>query len=227
MTRSRIGAERTGALTVLANRLFLSAVVLALLVAGLGGTTFATFSASTANAFTATGGTVAMTNVAGTVVAGANCPTETTSGTCATIFNATALKPGAADTTNTVTITYTGTLGTSDFRMYATGYQGKTPSSSPLCTAAGPATKLDLQVKQGATIVYPTGGSGYGTLDAFATAYTSASNGLQLKGAAGTAGVWSTNDAATFTFALTLDPAVDNTYQGCQSQATIVWYAVQ
>lgn len=211
----------------LATRVVLSCAVLGLLGAGLGGTTFATFSASTGNAATFTGGTVAMTNVAGTVVSGANCSTQTTNGVCATIFNASAMKPGAADQTNTVTITYTGTLGTSDFRLYATSYQSKTASSSALCTAVGPAAKLNLQVKQGAAIVYPTGAAGYGTLDAFATTYTAAGNGLQLKGAAGSAGIWATNDAATFTLSVNLDATADNTYQGCQSQATLVWYATQ
>ncbi len=211
----------------LTKRLVLSLCVLALLAGGLETTTLATFSATTVNAATFTGGTVSMSNVAGTVVAGANCTTQTNSGTCATIFNASALKPGAADQTNTVTVTYGGTLGTSDFRLYTTGYQGKAAASSPLCTAAAPASKLNVQVKQGATIVYPTSGTGYGTLDAFATTYAAAASGLALKGGTGTAGVWSTNDAATFTIAVDLDATADNTYQGCQSVATIVWYAAQ
>src|SRR5687768_6317573 len=96
----------------LTQRLLLSLGVLGLLSAGLGGGTFATFAAQTENAATFAGGTVAMTNVAGTVVSGTDCTTETTAGTCAAIFNATAMKPGAADKTNTVTITYTGTLST-------------------------------------------------------------------------------------------------------------------
>ena len=208
-------------------RVLLSFTVLGLLTAGLGGGTFATFSAQTENGATFVGGTVAMTNVAGTVVSGSNCATETTSGQCAAIFNATAIKPGAPDRTNTVTITYTGTITTSDFRLYASGYQSKGPSSSALCTAADPATKIDLQVKQGATIVYPTTGAGYGTLAGFAAAYTSSANGLQLKGAAGTAGAWATNDAATFTISVNLDATADNPYQGCQSAATLNWYAAQ
>jgi hypothetical protein len=208
-------------------RVLLSFAVLGMLTAGLGGGTFATFSAQTSNAATFVGGTVAMTNVAGTVVSGTNCSTETASGTCAAVFNATAMKPGAADRTNTVTITYTGTIATSDFRIFATGYQSKGTSSSALCTAANPATKLNLQVKQGATIVYPTSGTGYGTLDGFATLYTTSSNGLQLKGAGGTSGVWATNDAATFTINVNLDGSADNPYQGCQSVATLAWYAAQ
>lgn len=210
-------------------RVLLSFAVLGLLTAGLGGGTFATFSAQTTNAATFVGGTVAMTNVAGAVVSGSNCSSETTSGTCAVIFNATAMKPGAADRTNTVTITYTGTLTTSDFRMFATGYETKAASSSTLCTATNPASKLNVQVKQGTTIVYPTSGSGHGTLDGFATAYASAATGLQLKGGggAGTAGVWSANDASTFTISVSLDDGADNPYQGCRSLATIAWYAAQ
>ncbi len=210
-----------------AQRLLLSLAVLGLLGTGLGGGTFATFSAQTGNAATFVGGTVAMTNVAGTVVSGANCSAEITNGTCATIFNATGLKPGGADRSNTVAITYTGTIPTSDFRLYATSYQSKGAGSSALCIAADPASKLNVQVKQGAAIVFPTSGSGYGTLAGFAAAYTSTANGLQLRGASGTAGQWATNDAATFAVNVNLDGTADNTYQGCQSVGTLVWYATQ
>jgi hypothetical protein len=208
-------------------RLLVSLGIIGLLAGTYGSATFATFSAQTDNAATFLGGTVAMTNVAGTVVSGANCSTETSSGVCATIFNATALKPGAADRSNTVAITYTGTLATSDFRLFAQSYLGRTGSSSALCTAATPAAKLNFQIKQGATVVFPVAGTGYGTLDAFATTYSSAANGLQLKGGSGTPGAWSTSDAATFTIAVNLDPTADNTYQGCQSQTSLAWYAVQ
>ncbi|HEX9436498.1 MAG TPA: hypothetical protein VGA16_04975 [Candidatus Limnocylindria bacterium] len=184
----------------------------------------------TTNGTTFAGGTVAMTNVAGTVVSGTNCSSETTSGTCAVIFNATAMKPGAADRTNTVAIAYTGTLATSDFRLFATAYTSKDAASSALCTAADPASKLNVQVKQGTTIVFPTSGTGYGTLAAFATTYTSTTNGLQLKGGAngsGTAGVWAASDSSTFTINVNLDTTADDPYQGCKSVATIAWYAAQ
>jgi hypothetical protein len=208
-------------------RFLLSLGIIGLLAGTFGSATLATFSAQTQNAATLVGGTVAMTNVAGTVVSGSNCATETASGVCATIFNATAMKPGAADRSNTVAITYTGTLATSDFRLFAQSYQGRTASSSALCTAASPATKLNLQIKQGPTVVFPISGAGYGTLDAFATSYTTAANGLQLKGGSGTPGAWSTSDGATFTIALNLDATADNTFQGCQSQTSLAWYAVQ
>lgn len=213
--------------TDLATRLLLSLAVIGVVGTALGGGTLATFSAQTDNAATFVGGTVTMTNVAGSVVSGSNCATATTAGTCAVIFSATGLKPGAADRTNTVTITYTGSLATSDFRLYASGYQSKGASSAAVCTATDPASKLNMQVKQGATIVYPTTGTGYGTLAGFATTYASSAAGLPLKGSGGTGGVWTTNDAATFTLAVDLDATVDNTYQGCQSGVTLVWYAVQ
>jgi hypothetical protein len=211
----------------LTKRFLLSLGVLGVLAAGLGGGTFATFSAQTENAATFAGGTVAMTNVAGTVVSGSDCATETTAGTCAAIFSATAMKPGAADLSNTVTITYTGTMSTGDFRLYASGFETKAAGSSALCSATDPASKLNVQVKQGSTIVYPTGGTGYGTLAGFASAYSSAANGLQLKGEAGTAGVWAQDDAAVFTINVNLDGTADNPYQGCQSLATLVWSAAQ
>jgi hypothetical protein len=69
-----------------------------------------------------------------------------------------------------------------------------------------------------------------GTLDNFSTTYTSAANGLQLKGGtngSGSVGVWATNDNAVYNVKVHLDNAAGNTYQGCQSQSDLVWYATQ
>ncbi len=197
---------------------------------GLG--TFANFSAQTTNSATFAAGTMTVTNVAGAAVSGTNCSADTNAGTCAVLFSAgtTAFKPGAADKTNTVTLTYTGSVPTGDFRIYTSAYVSRAAASSAFCTAADPAAKVNLQIKQGATVIFPTAGSGYGTLAAFAAAYTSATAGLQLKGGAGgagAAGVWASGDASTFTVAVNLDAAADNSYQGCQSTVTLVWYAAQ
>ena len=84
-------------------------------------------------------------------------------------------------------------------------------------------------MKQGATIIYPTLGSGFGTLDEFGTTYTTAITGLALKGGtsgSGSADVWNTSSSSTFTVNVKL-ASVDNTYQGCQSTATFAWYAEQ
>lgn len=217
----------------------LSLLVLGVVTSVITGGTFASFSAQTTNpANTFAAGTLTMTNVAGTAVSGTNCTTATNSGTCATLFAAgtagttglTNFKPGGSDVTNTVAITYTGSIPTGDFRLYTTSYATKGAGSSALCTATDPAAKLNLQIKVGSTIIYPTTGTGYGTLKEFATTYTSTSNGLQLKGGtngAGSVGVWATDDAGTYTISVNLDSSADNPYQGCQSEASFNWYAVQ
>jgi len=284
---------------------------LGVLTTAVGGSTIASFTAQTTNPSNVfTNGTVTMTNVAGTVIAGSNCAAATNNGTCATLFgssNAGALKPSTTDISNTATITYLGSMSTSDFRLYAQSYTSKTGSSSALCTAANPGSAIDLLVTAGGatpTLVYPlqnttlssglTSGNSYttlsvnattaaiasganlilyssalnsyqqvttsaaasagatslsvssfnagasyaagtqvapqGTLDGFSTSYTTAANGLVLKGGtngAGSAGVWATNDSSVFNVKVHLDNATGNTYQGCQSQGDLVWYASQ
>jgi hypothetical protein len=207
-----------------------------LLVIGIAGSTvsygtFATFTAQTTNdGNTFSTGTLTMTNVAGSVVAGANCGTDTYNGDCATLFNLSSLKPGAADNTNTVTLTYTGSLTTGSFGVYAANYVAKDASSNAtLCTTATPSDKVNFQIKQGATIIYPTAGVGYGTLADFATTYPSGTP-LSLKGGtngSGAAGVWATNDNSVFTIAVNLDTTAGNPYQGCVSKVDLVWSAAQ
>ena len=196
--------------------------------------TLATFNAQTTNPSNVFGdSTLTMTNVAGTVVSGSNCTSETYNGTCATVFSSssTDLIPGAADKSNTITITYTGRITTGTFGLYAANYSSKASGSSPtLCTATNPASKLNLQIKQGSTIIYPTSGSGYGTLAGFATTYTGTGSLLHLKGGtngSGSTDVWATNNSSVFTINVNLDSTADNPYQGCQSQADLVWYASQ
>lgn len=219
------------------NRIFFL-VVIGLLAAGaalplIGNGTGANFTATTTNGSNVfANGTVSMTNVAGTAIAGSNCSTASIAGTCATLFASsnTGFKPGGADVSNSATITYTGSITTSDFRLYAASYTSKAAGSGSFCTAANPGSKVDLQVLVGATVIYPTSGTGYGTLDGFATTYTSSANGLQLKGGtngSGTAGVWANTNSGAYTINVHLDSTADNTYQGCQSQSDLVWYATQ
>jgi hypothetical protein len=211
-------------------------VLSTLLVIGIAGSTvsygtFATFTASTTNAGnTFSTGTLTMRNVAGAAVAGADCATDTYNGNCATLFTLSNLKPGAVDSTNTVTLTYTGTLTTGTFGVYAANYTAKDATSNvTLCTTATPSDKVNLQIKQGTTIIYPTSGAGYGTLDGFASTYASGSP-LSLKGGTngtGSAGVWATNDNSVFTINLNLDTTAGNPYQGCVSKVDLVWAAAQ
>lgn len=219
------------------NRVFFLFVVGLLAVGAalpmIGSGTGASFTATTTNGSNVVAnGTVSMTNVAGTAISGSNCSTASISGTCATLFASsnTGFKPGGSDVSNSVTISYTGSITTSDFRLYTASYSSKAAGSGSFCTAANPGSKVDLQVLVGATIIYPTSGSGYGTLDGFATTYTSSANGLQLKGGtngSGSAGVWANSNSGAYTINMHLDTTADNTYQGCQSQSDLVWYATQ
>jgi hypothetical protein len=291
------------------NKLMVSVMVLAS-VGTLASGTLASFNAQTVNGGnTFQDGSVLMTNVAGSVISGSNCTTATNNGTCATLFgagNTGNLKPSTTDISNTVTITYSGTITTADFRLWAANYTAKTASSTAQCTApasgaGNPGTAMDLLVTVGAgTLLFPaqntttsaaiangaavttitvnattaalangaeillynagtyqqfttsgavalgatsipvvsqTANAAYGigsqvapqgTLDAFATAYTGAGNGLQLKGGtngAGALGIWAAGDNSIFNIKVHLDQAANNTFQGCQSQSDLVWYA--
>ncbi len=214
-------------------KMAVTAAVVMTLLAFLSVGTYATFSAQTTNPSNVfANGSMTMTNVAGTAVSGSDCSTSTSSGTCATLFSAgsTSMPPGAADKTNSATITYTGSITTASFGLYATNYTSVGGGSAASCTAVNPASKINLQVKQGATIIYPTGGSGYGTLSGFAAAYTGTGAMLHLKGGtngSGSVDVWATNNNSAFTINVNLDSSADNTYQGCQSLADLVWYAAQ
>jgi hypothetical protein len=198
------------------------------------GVTVGLFTTSTATL----AGTIAtqnlwLTDIAGSVIGGANCAVATGNGTCATLFgaaNAAGIEPGQADVTNTATITYKGSKSpTSSFRLYATGYATKAAGSGAACTAVDPALAVDLQIAIGATVIYPISGVGYGTLAGFATTYTTSANGLGLKGGTGGVGAvnqWATNDSSVFSIKVHVDAAAStNTYQGCNSGVDLVWYA--
>ena len=284
--------------------LLVGLLVLGAVLPTIGGGTGASFTATDTNGGNVfANGTVSLTDVAGSVISGANCTTASINGTCATLFagSNTGFKPGGADVSNTATITYTGSITTGDFRLYAANYSSKAAGSGTFCTATNPGSVVDLLVAAGTNLVYPvastattagiTSGAAVttisvasapalasgaqvilysagtyqqfttsgavtagatsipvvsataaatfasgsqmalqGTLDSFATAYAAAASGLQLKGGtngAGTAGVWAANDSSVFTIKLHLDSTAGNTYQGCQSQSDLVWYASQ
>ncbi len=222
-----------GILSRTRTRLAITAFIILLIGGLLGLRTLATFTAQTTNPNNVFGNTqMSMTNVAGTVVSGSDCSTATNSGTCATLFDAssTNFTAGGSDVSNTVTITYLGSITTGTFGLYAGNYSSAAASSSPLCTATDPASKINLQIKQGSTIIYPTSGTGYGTLADFAATYTDTGNLLALAGGTdggGTANVWTANDSSVFTIKVNLDSSADYTYEGCQSAAGLVWYAAQ
>ncbi|MGH7904605.1 MAG: hypothetical protein ACREPA_10865 [Candidatus Dormibacteraceae bacterium] len=67
-----------------------------------------------------------------------------------------------------------------------------------------------------------------GTLDNFASTYATSGTGLQLRGGtngSGAAGAWATSDSSVFNIKVHLDGAAGNSFQGCQSQTDLDWYA--
>ena len=184
---------------------------------------------------------MSMTNVAQVVRGGSNCTTATNTGVCATLFTpaATSFVPAGAPATNGLTITYTGAVKTSDFRLYVASYVPKTATSSSLCGAPdaaadpnNPASRIELQVAQGAAVIFPVGGAAgsFGTLRAFADSFNGPATGLQLRGGtngSGAPGGWRKNDSSTFTVTLRLAASASNLYQGCRTGFDLVWFATQ
>lgn len=110
-----------------------------------------------------------------------------------------------ATVTTTVTIKNTGTLNASTFTLTP----GATCTQSSIATPSGSATdlcaKMTLVAKQDGTTVYN------GTLAAFAG--SAAKNLTTLASGA----------SSTFTFAVTLDSAATNAYQGLQASVPMTW----
>jgi hypothetical protein len=205
----------------------LGKVLTTMLVIGIAGSTvsygtFATFTAQTTNpGNTFASGTMTMTNVAGSVVTGSDCGSGTYGGTCATLFNLANLKPGATASNNTVTITYTGSIPTTSFGVHAATHVAKDAASGAGCQATTPSDKINLVLKQGASIIFS------GTVAGFATAHP-VSTPLSLSGGTngnGSAGVWSNTNSSVFTIEIGLDGSAGNTYQGCVSKIDLVWIA--
>ena len=137
-----------------------------------------------------------------------------------------AIASGATVTTVSVNATTAALANGAEIILYNAGtYQQFTTSAA---VALG-ATSIPV-VSQTASAAFGIGTqvAPQGTLDGFATTYTGAANGLQLKGGtngAGALGVWATNDNSVFNINVHLDQAANNTFQGCQSQSDLVWYA--
>src|SRR2546428_2001163 len=169
-------------MTATIRALVATSLIVVAVSAGIATGTFATFTAQTTNPNNVVANaTVAMTNVAGTAVAGSNCAIETYAGVCATLFNVQNLLPGGVSA-NTATIAYTGSVATSDFRLFMSSFNEFAAGyNAALCTSAHPGGQVGLQIKQGTQVIYPTAGSGFGSLADFGASYSTSANGLRLR----------------------------------------------
>jgi hypothetical protein len=183
-----------------------AAIAIALLTAGVQG------------AFAADG--IGLTNVAG---AAGDCSTPTANGACATLFKGDDLMwPGKQPATAAATIAYHGHATSNDFGVYLSKFESRSAKSGAACTAADPAARITLTIRQGETVVYQ------GSLSDFAGAHHDPSSLLPLRGGrdgSGATGRWAQGDSSTFIISVGLDISADNSYMSCVSTADIAWLA--
>ena len=132
---------------------------------------------------------------------------STNTATCSTINKfggSTTMVPGTPVST-TISIRNTGTLNASTFTLTPGTTCTQTAIATPSGTATDLCAKMALVVKQDGAQVYS------GTLTAFAG---SAAKSLTTVAAGG---------SSTFTFAVTLDSAATNAYQGLQASVPMTW----
>ena len=159
------------------------------------------------------GNSVGLTNVAGTT---GDCAAPARDAACATLFDGTSpLYPGGPAQVRQVRIAYSGGRPVAALGLYTAHFVNRAPQSQPYCQAADPASMLDVSVAEGLNTLYS------GTLDGLAQSHGSAPAMLRLPGP------WTSQDAHTYTIAVSLEPAAGNPYMGCASTADFVWLATQ
>lgn len=165
---------------------------------------------------------VGLSNIAGSA---GDCPAPVSNAVCAALFHGgPPLYPGGPAQTASVTVGYHAGQATSAFGLYLPNLVSHAAQSSPLCSAADPASMLDLDIQQGGRTVYT------GTLSAFGTAHHDPASMFHLAGGRDGSGAldrWQNGDQSTFTISVSLDRAAGNAYMGCVSAADIAWLAAQ
>jgi hypothetical protein len=163
---------------------------------------------------------VGLTNIAG---AAGDCATPVTNAACATLFKgAEPMWPGKQPEAATLNIAYHGHSETQAFGLYLSKFESRSVQSGPSCTAADPADKLNLTIRQGTVTIYQ------GTLSDFARTHHDPLTILPLSGGhdgAGQAGRWVDGDASVFTISVGLDISADNPYMTCVSTTDLAWLA--
>lgn len=202
----------TGRGRSLPRRLFASALVLLVLGTAVGGTT-AAFSSNTANA----NNTIA----SGTVAIGDN---DGGASPLLTLANA---RPGAS-ATGCMKVTYTGSLS-STVRLYATTTGsglaqyldlkitrgGNTSDAFGSCTNFAATQDATNYIGQGAGVIYS------GTLQAFPSSHAA---GL-VDPLAATPESWTTSEAHSYKFEITLQSTAPAAAQGLTANPTFIWEA--
>jgi hypothetical protein len=221
-------------------KILLTATVVVVLVAGVGFGSFATFTAQTNNpgnvfahgtlvlSNTKQGGTACLSTGGGNTNSNVNAA-------CDQLLNLTVKKPGDSGTVN-LTLKNVGSINASTFKVFSPTCTNADAGAESYHGTGSPCSILQLYVQQWSDAAFSTplaclygGATGNTcnfsdttkTLGAFATTYSSSSNGLSIgSGLNGGA-------SAYFTIGVQSPSSADNTYQGRQATQDFDWYISQ
>lgn len=221
-------------------KIVLTCAVLAVVAAGLGLASFATFNAETDNPNNIfSSGTIVLSNTkqggsACLSTGGGNTNTNVNAA-CDQLFNLTVRKPGDSGTAN-LTLKNVGSLNASVFKVFSTACTASDASGESYHGTGNPCSSIQLYVQQWTDNTFSTpsaclyGGAAGSTcnfsdtsktLSAFQGAYNTSTNGLSI-GSGLNAG-----SSAYVTIGVQLPSSADNTFQGRQAAIDFDWYIGQ
>ena len=222
------------------SKILLSAAVVLVLAAGLGFGSLATFNAQTNNPGNVfSHGTLVLSNTkqGGTAclsTGGGNTNTNVNTA-CDQLLNLTVKKPGDSGTAN-LTLKNVGSINATTFKLFSPACTSADSAGESYHGTGSPCGLIQLYVQQWSDAAFSTplaclygGATGNTcnfsdttkTLGAFATTYSSSSNGLAI-GSGLNAGA-----SAYFTIGVQSPSTADNTYQGRQATQDFNWYIAQ
>ena len=221
-------------------KIFITSLVLLVLAAGLGFSSFATFNAETVNPGNIFAhGTLVLSNtkqggVACLSTGGGNTNTNVNAG-CDQLLNLTVKKPGDSGTAN-LTLKNVGDINANTFKVFSPNCVNANSTGETYNGTGNPCTVVQLYIQQWTDNTFTTpsaclygGATGNTcnfsdttkTLGAFSTAYNSSSTGLSL-GSGLNAG-----SSAYVTIGVQSPSTADITYQGRQASIDFHWYIAQ
>lgn len=216
-------------------KVLITALIVASAAMVLGSGSFATFNAQTTNpsntiAFgslvlsnTKQGGAACLSTAGGSTDSNAN-------GSCDTLLNLTAKKPGDSGSAN-LTLSNAGTLNASALKLFSTACTNSNAAGESYNGTGLPCNKVQFTVQRWSDASFTTpsacvyGGAVGSTCDfsdasktmaAFQAAYPSAAGGLGL-------GAFATGAAGYFTVSVKLPTDADNSYQGRRATMDVNW----
>jgi hypothetical protein len=174
----------------------------------------ATVAAIGAAAFATTGSAGLHPGGGALVQRGAQCSSAGLTQVCSGLFDGgQALYPGGPSQSASLTLDYQGAKPSAQAGLFLQHFVSHTSGSGATCTAADPASMVQLTVVRDGSVVFA------GSLTALAAHADSA--GMTSIGRLAAGGT------AHLTVTVSMDRAADNSYMGCVSKADFVWFAAE